>query len=71
MSRLSNQIIEIESEFWDKAGTLIGSCSNFALYNSAIMSIAPNFLTNSPNAIVELQEQLEEGWNEFWGGKNA
>jgi hypothetical protein len=33
------------------------------------MSIAPNFLTNSPNAIVELQEQLEEGWNEFWGGK--
>ena len=53
MSRLSDQIIETESDFWDKAGTLIGSCSNFALYNSAIMSIAPNFLTNSPNGSVD------------------
>ena len=55
MSRLKDQIIEEENNFWDKAIALIG----------------PNFMMNSPSSTAALTEELQEGWNEFWENKNA
>ena len=60
MSRLKDQMIKEEANFWDKAESLLGSCEDFSLYNYAVMSLAPNFLMNSPTAIRNLQEQLLE-----------
>jgi hypothetical protein len=71
MSRLKDQMIEEEAKFWHKAKSLISSCENFNLYNCTIMSLAPKFLINSPSSIRNLQEQLLEGWNEYWSKYNA
>lgn len=70
MSKLKDQIIEQEANFWDKAQSLIGSCSNFNLYQAAVLSLAPNFLINSPSSITELTEQLQEGWSNYWENKS-
>ena len=71
MSRLKDQMIKEEANFWHKAESLIGSCENFNLYNCTIMSLAPNFLINSPISTSKLIEELEEGWKEKWSKYNG
>ena len=48
MSRLKDQMIEQEANFWSKAESLIGSFDNLGQFLSETMKIAPNFLINSP-----------------------
>ena len=71
MSRLKDQMIEQEANFWSKAESLIGSFDNLGQFLSETMKIAPNFLINSPSSIRNLQEQLLEGWNEHWSKYNG
>ena len=71
MSRLKDQIIEEENNFWDKAIALIGSCQTSSEFLKETKKIAPNFMMNSPSSTAALTEELQEGWNEFWENKNA
>ena len=71
MSRLKDQMIEQEANFWDKAMNLIGGCQTFSHFLKEAKNIAPNFMMNSPSSTAALTEELQEGWNEFWENKNA
>ena len=71
MSRLKDQIIEEEINFWHNAKDLIGSCQTLPQFLKETKKIAPNFMMNSPSSTVALTEELQEGWNEFWENKNA
>ena len=70
MSRLKDQMIEQEANFWSKAESLIGSFDNLGQFLSETMKIAPNFLINSPSSLTELTEQLQEGWSNYWENKS-
>ena len=71
MSRLKDQMIEQEANFWSKAESLIGSFDNLGQFLSETMKIAPNFLINSPISNSKLIEELEEGWKEKWSKYNG
>lgn len=71
MSRLKDQIIEEENNFWDKAIALIGSCQTSSEFLKETKKITPNFMMNSPSSIAYLTEELIEGYNLYWENKNA
>jgi hypothetical protein len=70
MSRLKDQMIEEQEKFWSSANTIISDSENCNEFVARCVKKAPNFMLNAPSSKKELQEHLEELWENYWSKYN-